>query len=521
MDGFIRRLGSVVTGVLNGFDRLRFRGTKRLLASVKGMMSYLWQMDILLKNFKEHSLAVTEQVRQAAEQVSRASGRPLVYLNSPSIIKEDRAREIARRDGITQGLICILSSVEPCWSYDIHRNRQTRHIELQGGIRKCLHYYHYFLHPTLGFMHARLQTWFPFTMHLCVNGREWLARQMDREGLGYVRKDNCFVAVEDIARAQSLFDRQLRTSWAPMLNKIARQVNPADQDLFARCPVEYYWSAEETEWASDILFRNARELARIYPGLLHYGMTAFGSKEVMRFLGRRTPAQGSIHGNFAGEVVSDLQQRPEGIRIKHRLNRNSIKMYDKQGSVLRVETTINDARDMKVYRPKEGDEDGQKSWRYMRKGVADLHRRAQVSQAANERYLEAMATAEDKTPLREWTDPLCRPVKWKGKQVRALNPLSSEDAALLSAVNRGEFTLHGFRNRDLRKVLYGDKESPAAEVRRQSAAVTRRIRMLRAHGLIRKLPHTHRYQVSTRGRQSITALLMAREADTSKLIHAA
>jgi len=519
MEGFIRRLGSVVTGVLQGFDRVRFRGTKRLLANVRGMMHYLWQRKVLLKDFKEHMMEATGRVRAATEQIALSRGRPLVYLSNPSLSKEDQAREIARRDGVTQGLICILSSVELCRSFEIYRNAQTKEIELQGGTRKCLHYYHYFLHPELGFGHARLQTWFPFTMHVCINGREWLGRQMDREGLGYLRKDNCFVAVEDVGRAQALLDRQLRTDWAAVLNEIARQVNPAEREVLGVCPVEYYWSAEQSEWATDVMFRRNNDLAGIYPGLIRHGLTAFGSKEVMRFLGRKVYAEGT--GRFAGEVVSDLRQRPEGLRLKHRINRNSIKMYDKQGSVLRVETTINDPWDIKVYRPQEGDAGGEKAWRYLRKGVADLYRRAQFSQSANERYLAALGTAQDHTPLRDLTEPLCRPVKWKGKSARALNPLSAQDAALLSAVHRGEFTLNGFRNRDLRTILYGEQDVPLAERRRQSAAVTRKIRLLRAHGLIHKLPHTHRYQVSPAGRRAITALLMAREADTSKLSHAA
>jgi hypothetical protein len=103
----------------------------------------------------------------------------------------------------------------------------------------------------------------------------------------------------------------------------------------------------------------------------------------LRFLGRKVPQHGGVNGHFLGEVVTDVKERPEGMRIKHRLNRNSIKMYDKQSSVLRVETTINDARDMKVFRSKEGSAQGPKSWRRLRKGIADLHRRAQVSQAAN------------------------------------------------------------------------------------------------------------------------------------------
>jgi hypothetical protein len=278
---------------------------------------------------------------------------------------------------------------------------------------------------------------------------------------------------------------------------------------------------DESEWATDVMFRSAARLAAVYPRLIRHGVEHLGSREVMRFLGRKVPAHGGVYGTFAGEVTTDLRSRPEGMRIKHRLNRNSIKMYDKQGSVLRVETSIYDARDLRVYRPSESDPQGPKAWRIMRKAVADAHRLAQFCQAANDRYLESMATVEDKTVLGDLTDKLCRPTRWKGRRVRALNPLSVEDAALLEAVNRGEFTIQGVRNRELRAVLYGQAPTDKRELRRQSAAVTRKLGLLRAHGLVRKVSKTHRYQVSTAGRIAITALLSARAADTASLINAA
>ncbi len=197
------------------------------------------------------------------------------------------------------------------------------------------------------------------------------------------------------------------------------------------------------------------------------------------------------------------------MRIKHRLNHNWIKVYDKQGSVLRVETVINDPRDMRVYRTKEGDDSGKKSWQPLRKGVADIHRWVEISQAANTRYIEALATVDDSRCLAELTQAVCQPVTWAGKTARALNPLAAEDARLLEAVNRGEFAINGFRNRDLRGLLFPKQPTDEAEQRRQSAAVTRKLRLLRAHGLIHKVPKTHRYQLSPHGRDVINALLAA------------
>ncbi len=211
-----------------------------------------------------------------------------------------------------------------------------------------------------------------------------------------------------------------------------------------------------------------------------------------------------------------MRTRAEGTRVKHRLNRNALKMYDKQQSVLRVETTINDPRDMKVYRRAEGNPDSAKRWRPLRKGVADLHRRAKLSQAANQRYFEKLAAVDDSRTLQELVGPLCRPVTWQGKRMRAIAPLSEGDSKLLRAVDRGEFAIHGFRNRDLRAILYGEP-ADAAQARRESAPVTRQIRLLRAHGLIAKVLKTHRYQITDLGRAAITTLLQAQHANAAQL----
>ncbi len=521
MKSFMQRHASSVMGVLNGFDRLRFRGTLRWLCYGAGMGRYLSAIGVPLTQFKEYTQAVTARVRSSIEGVARAAGRPIEYLAKPSISKEAYARAIAERDGVREGLIAVLHAVEPCYSFRIGVDRTTGHIEVESALRKCTHFYAYWMDSEWGFCHVRMQAWFPLSVHVCVNGREWLSRQMDRAGIGYRRRDNCFVWVEDVERAQSLLKGQLKTDWSASLEGLLARSHP-DYAAIAGLTrwAGYYWSADASEWASDVLFRSASDLRGLYPALIAHGVRNFGSREVLRFLGRRVPAKGGVQGNFHGEVTSDLRERPEGMRIKHRLNANAIKMYDKQGSVLRVETTINDTRDFRVFRSKEGEAGGPKDWRILRKGVADMHRRAEVSQAANDRYLESLAAVEHKTPLGRLVQDLCHPVRWEGQRVRALNPLSAEDARLLEIINRGEFCINGFRNRDLRAHLYG-LTSDRVQLRKQSAAVTRRLRLLRAHGLIRKVSKTHRYVLSNKGRTAVAALLAARAADTSKLTEVA
>jgi hypothetical protein len=555
MHTFLTRFAALVTGVLCGFDRLFMRASLRNLIRPFGLQNYLWANRIPFKDFAQHSAAVTARLEASSLRLAQQLGREVRYLNCSDLRKEDVAREIAARDRIKSGLICVLRSVDPCMSFEIHKNRNTRKLEIRYRQRKCIHLYHYQIHPVFGFMHTRIQTWFPFRISVCLNGREWLARQMDQAGLHYCKRKNTFTWLEDVARAQALFDQQLQANWSDLLGGLAEAVNPSHGDIFAKFPCRYYWSVADSEWASDVMFRSRAALQEIYPQLVRYAVTTFQAIDVLRFLGMPVPASGTVPHRCRHEVVTNLSERVEGIRLKHWLNGNSIKIYDK-GSVLRPETTLREPGQFKVYRPAEGDPEGAKDWRPLRLGIADLHRRGEVCQAANERYLEALAAVHDTTPVRQLTEPLCRPTIAPAKnpaaaveqdraaagqsatpvpeaapaasvarpclrRVRALNPLAAADAALLQAVSGHEFLTSGLRNRDLRRLLYGVDVQEPAEQRRRSAAVTRQLRLLRAHGLIEKVFRTHRYLVTEHGRQAITAVLAARNASTQQLINCA
>jgi hypothetical protein len=488
-----------------------------MLAHCGGMMSYLYAVKVLLKDFAGHAEAMTRRLREASEALAKQTGRPIRYLSSSAINKEDVAREIARADGIEQGLICILTVVEPCQSYEIVRDRDSKFLDLKPRHRKCLFLYHYQIHPRFGFMHARIQTWFPFAIQICLNGREWLARSMDAEGLGYVQRDNCFTWLADPERAQQMLAQQVRSDWPELLNGIARGLNPGHEAMFENFPMNYYWSTYQSEWATDILFRDPNVLAGLYPKLVRHAMTTFASPDVLRFLGRKVAATGNIPAALRAEVASDMKQRPEGVRIKHRVGTNSVKMYDKQGSVLRVETTINDVDGFKTFRVPEGKPDAPKSKQRMRKGIADLYRRAETSQACNDRFLRALAVVDDTTPLGELTARLGQPVKRGGRRGRAINPFAPGDARLIEIVSRGEFIIHGFRNKDLRGLLFADADAGKDDRRRHAAVVSRQIALLRAHRLIRKVRGTHRYHLSVKGRIILTALISVRNVGTEAL----
>jgi hypothetical protein len=481
------------------------------------MMAYLSVLHVLLKDFAAFAARWTEQVRSAARQLAERLGRPVLYLHGSAERKELLARSLARRDGITTGLIGIWSAVEPCLTYFVRRDRAQKKLVLRLEPGKCLHYYFYFLHEQLGLLHLRLQTWFPFGIQVCLNGRHWLARQLERAGIGYVQRENCFTWIQDLPRAQALARAQLRSCWPALLQPLIEQCHPHAQELCRPLALSYYWSVSESEYATDVMFNSPAALARLYPALVHQGIKHFGSTDVLRFLGHKVPATGRVHGNHQGEVLSSLKQRPEGLRLKHQANGNSVKLYDKQGSVLRVETTLNRPHQFRVYRASERDPEQRRRWQVLRKSVGDLHRRAQICEAINGRYLAALASVRAGQSVGEIASGVCRPVHRDGRRYRALNPWLAEDARLLETISRGEWTISGFRNRDVRTALYPSRTDPS-ELRRQSGRVTRALARLRAHGMIKRVGGTYRYQLTRQGRQIVTALLAARQADVEKLM---
>lgn len=514
---FIERYHESVIGILHGFDRLRFRGTLRQLYCPRVMEAYLSACHILLKDFGQLVERTTQAVKEQARSLAAKAGRPFIFVPSSQTSKEDLVRKLARQDQITQGLIAVLNAVEPCQSFRVVGNRQTKQIELKVETRKCSHLYFYYEHARFGFMHLRLQSWFPFQVNVCLNGRHWLARQLEQVGVGYQKKENTFLRVADLARAQCLLEEQLDLDWPKELSTLLRTVHPLNRQICQPLGLEYYWSASETEFATDIMFKDAESLARLYPSWVQHAMTSFSSPDVMRFLGHYVPVTTNrVWGQFDGEIISDSKRRPEGVRVKHSVSGNSIKFYDKQGSVLRVETTIVHPEHFKTYRKPEGRPEDSKRWLPLRRGLADFKRRAQISKRANERYLEALAATSGTVPLFEWVEKTCQPLCREGRRYRGLNPWSKQDGPLLELVNRGEFTLNGFRNRDLCGAFFKPTHD-AAERKRRREWMCRRLRLLRAHGLVQKISGTHRYVVSQRGRITITALLAARKADINQL----
>jgi hypothetical protein len=181
-----------------------------------------------------------------------------------------------------------------------------------------------------------------------------------------------------------------------------------------------------------------------------------------------------------------------------------------------AETTINRVDPFKEYRAGEGEPPGKVQWRPLRKGIAGLYRRVQISQSSNARLIDALASVDDSRRVEELTKSVQQPTQWKNRRVRALRPWG-DDKELLTAINHRDFLLNGFRNRDLQALLYSAAAETTVERRRRSAAISRKLRMLRAHGVIQKVSRSHRYHVSPAGRAIIVAVITTARTSVNQL----
>jgi hypothetical protein len=509
MERFLNRYSDRIVGVIEGFDRILFRGVLLSISNCRGLDSFLCSQHILYKDFGKFAQQVSARLRTHAEEMAKQGGREFRYLTSSTESKEEIAREIAEHDRITEGLVCVLACVEPCQSFEIRRRESG--LNFVSVPRKCTHLYFYYLDAELGWMHIRLQTWLPLQIQVCLNGREYLACALEREGIGYEQRDNCFVRIDDLDRAQQLLDRLHKRKWERVLNAWARRVNPWLDPKSKPQFYGYYWTMRQVEYATDVIFRNEEALEEIYPALADHAIKAFGARDVMRFLGRRT------NSRFNGEVQSNYRVRIEGLCVKHWVEENSIKIYNKQGSVLRIETTINNPKRFRVWR--EVERKGQKVMRWvpMRKGIVDLKRRVALGRAANARYLDALAVVGEPKPSHRILDEVSRRIEVNGRHYRALRPVSPEESRIFRVVMRGEFQVQGIRNQDLRRALEPEAEADAESQRRASARTTRQLRLMCAHKLVYKVPHNNYYRITKRGHEVMATALKFRETDVALL----
>ena len=488
-----------IKGAFSFFDRMIINGYLRPLYYEHERSYGLQQLGVLYKDFKGYVMEVTESIKSRIEKGASGLGRPVIYLNKPKTNKEDIARRIIEEERIEDGLICAIKTLETCKSAKVFGSDEGQ-LTVKSIHTKCLHYYLYYLDKVFGFMFVKIQTWFPFNIQVYINGREFIKSSFQKCGIGYQCYDNSFTDLSDPVKAQEIEDKFDSEKLCRHLDRFAKSINPFLDTVYEKFGQGYYWCVNQCEYATDIMFKERSFLEDIYPSLVEHAFYDLTCTDVFTFMGRKPDPR------FQGEAVSDYKKRFVGCRVKFKLNSDSIKMYDKC-SVLRVETTINNPREFKVFGTvQHRDGTTTEQWKPMGKSISNLYRYAEVSKAANQRFLDAMV---DIVPVKSTLNEIGKissSKKVAGRTVTAFNVWNPETVVLMETICDGRFLIKGFRNKDIAHLIYPNIK----DAKKLSSKVSRTLKKLRQHGLIKKVPRSRRYHVTSKGRNIMSTLIEIR-----------
>ena len=484
MTTLLDRYSSRIVGTIGCFDRVVIQGTLPVLCFADGMASILRARGMKLFDYPKFAEPFRDQIRANAEALAAEAGIEIEFMRKTTFRKDDRIAEILKAHGDHPGLVAILSAMEACHTYRPWHDKNTGKTMLRPDLGKCLHYYFYFLDPEVGLCYVRVPTWCPFRLQFYFNGHNQLAIKLREAGIAFRMMDNAFSQVADIEGVQKLSDDQDAARLHALLDRYATRCCPPVTAL----ETSYHWSLMQVEYSTDIMFRRQSDLEPLYDVISRTAIHAVKADNVATFLGRK------LDGRYKDEMGNNFSTRIEGTRIKHSMGPASIKMYDKFGLILRIETTVNDVTFFRHHRTVE-QRDGTNVFKLapLRKSIYSLGDLRGLLAAANRRYLEFISALEDPTSGGKALRRITEPVTVNGRCYRGFNFFSDDDRLLFEAIARGEFNISGMRNKDLHKHLPG----------KAPAWISRCLKRLRVHGLIKRVGRTYKHYLTDLGRRAV------------------
>jgi hypothetical protein len=486
------RYADQIAGVVSCYDRLIIMGTLPGVCYAEGMATYLRTHGIRLFDYARFAEPLRAEIRQNAERLAREHGLEIEFIRSVHAFrKEDRIRAILAQRGEQPGLVHIFAAMEPCAAFAPWHDKATGKTTLRYKDGKCLHYYFYVIDAEFGLCYLRVPTWAPFRLQFYCNGHNWLVGQLRRAGIAVDPLDNTFRLLGDSARAQTLADAFPLARLHHTLDALAARYCP----VLAHFGVTYHWSLMQVEYATDLIFKRQADLRPLYDTLVRTAVHAVKPEHVATFLGRK------LHGHYADELGNDFHTRVEGARLKHHMGPVAIKLYDKQALVLRIETTVTDVSFFQHHRTVEHrDGTTQTKLAPMRRTIYSLAPLRELLLAANRRYLAFLSDLADPSAGVRQVERLAEPRRQDERSYRGFNLFSADDLALFTALARGEWQISGLRNRSLRRVL----------PQYTGPQLSRLLKRLHVHGLIRKIGHSYKYYLTPAGQRVVLTALKLR-----------
>jgi hypothetical protein len=475
-----------IAGVLSCYDRVVITGTLPVICYAAGMTRFLYATGIRIFDYPHFAQTLRDRVRDCATSLACEAGVSIEHIAKSHVRKEEVVAQVLAQRGDHPGLVHIISAMEAYDSYRPWHDTATGKTFVRPDSGKCLHYYFYFMDAELGLIYLRVPTWCPFRLQFYCNGHSWLARQLTAAGIGYSMADNAFVRIDDWQQAQDLADSLSPDRLHRTLDGYAARCCPVSE-VFGQ---SYHWSLMQVEYATDLAFRSTTTLGPRYEQLIRQTVLSVKAEHVASFLGRH------ITPHLAQEVGSQFATRIEGTCVKHRFGKCSIKMYDKSGIVLRLETTTNDVSFFKHHRKVEHrDRPPSREVASVKKSIYSLIDLREILLGCNRRYLAHLSALDDFSAGVRALDRLTRPRKLEAKTVKGINFFEPSDRALLHALQNPRVNIAGIRRADLLPEL--DMFSPNR--------LSRQLRRLLDIGVIKRVVGTYRYYLTKAGRAAVAA----------------
>lgn len=486
------RYADQIQGVYSCYDRVVIQGTLPGLCYAEGMTSYLYANSIRIFDYPKFADSLRHELRFNAERIAEQNNLEIDFIRKNNFRKEQRIQEIIEKRGDHPGIVHIFSAMEPCASYRPWHDKNTHKTFLKYKPGKCLHYYFYLIDDLLGLCYVRVPTWCPFRLQIYFNGHNQLASMLNSQSVDFSQLDNMFTDFSSFEQAQEIYNQFNVEEIHEKLDLFANQFCP----VIRKFDRSYHWSIMQAEYATDIVFKRQQDLQPLYDQLVTTAIHTVRPDNIATFLGKK------VHPNYQGEMGNNFNTRIEGTRIKHSMGPVSIKMYDKLGLVLRIETTVNDVSFFKHYREVEH-KDGTQSLKLapMKKGVYSLAPLQELLSATNHRYLQYISDIDDNSAEVKKVSRLSRRIIKNKRPYKGFNFFSEDDQKLFEVISRGEFNISGFQNKHIRQHLPG----------KNSGQISRILKRLHVHGLIKKIGHTYKYYLSKFGQQVILMGLKLKE----------
>lgn len=476
-----------INGIITCYDRMIIQGYIPGWSHAEGMTGYLKANNIRIFDYSSFSQPFTEQIRSNAQRIAEENGIEIEFIRKlHAFRKDDRIQKIISETGKTEGLVHIFSAMESCSTYKPWHDKTTGKTFLKYDQSKCLHYYFYFIDKEFGLCYLRVPTWAPFRLQFYMNGHNLLAHKLRKKDISYRMHDNAFLEISDMETAQKLSDRINPEDLHKVLDIFAKRYCPVPESL----GLAYTWTIQQIECATDIMFRKPEYLQPLYDEIIRTAIFTVKPDNIATFLGQR------ITYNCKKEVGTNYNQRILGTRIKHHMGDVSIKMYDKFGVVLRIESTCNDVGSFRVKREvnhRDGTTTEQKA--PLKKSIYSLYQLFTIMKAANYRYFEFVSSFDDHSNGQKKLTEITNPVIEKERSYRGLNFFNARDLEVLAAVSRGEYMTFGMQGKDIRQHLSGISPS----------AMSRIFKRLRLHGLIERVKGSYKYFLTAFGKEVIAA----------------